>query len=69
MSHLVSAKSVSIEFAFGSAVIQAVSYSTLTQIFRDVVNSENLYVTIEGHTDNIGGDQSNLTLSQQRAVP
>jgi outer membrane protein OmpA-like peptidoglycan-associated protein len=27
-----------------------------------------LYVTIEGHTDNVGDDERNLTLSNQRAL-
>jgi outer membrane protein OmpA-like peptidoglycan-associated protein len=67
MSTLVSSKAVTIEFELGSAVISSVSNNTLLHITRDLVVAENLLVTIDGHTDNTGNPDLNLTLSQQRA--
>ena len=66
-TEMVSKKSVSIEFAFGSVTIQQGSYATLQGLLKDFIVAENLYVTIEGHTDNVGNDASNMTLSQLRA--
>lgn len=67
MSTLVSSKAVTIEFELGSARISSVSNSTLEKITRDLVVAENLLVSIDGHTDNTGNADGNLTLSQQRA--
>ena len=33
-----------------------------------LVNNPNMNLTIEGHTDNIGGDQKNMELSEARAT-
>lgn len=67
MSSLVSAKVVTIEFEYGKANISLASNATLEKMFRDLVVAENLLVTIEGHTDNVGNPTFNKQLSQDRA--
>lgn len=67
MTSLVSTKNVTIEFELGSARISPVSDATLKKITKDLIVAENLLVTIDGHTDNTGDPNGNLTLSQQRA--
>jgi OOP family OmpA-OmpF porin len=67
MSELVSAKSVTIEFRTASAEISPASAKELEQILSSVTIAENLLVTIEGHTDSQGNDDTNLSLSQARA--
>lgn len=62
-----SSKKVSIEFDLGSATIKPSSYKTLQEIANDLIVAENLLCSIEGHTDNTGNPNANLTLSEQRA--
>ena len=63
-----STKKVSIEFDLGSATIKPSSYDELESIASDLVIASDLLVSIEGHTDNTGNPDANLTLSQQRAA-
>ncbi|MEO7309682.1 MAG: OmpA family protein [Chitinophagaceae bacterium] len=63
----VSSKSYSIEFESGSATIKPSSYKTLDEIFESSVVAEGLKLGIYGHTDNVGIDEKNITLSEQRA--
>ena len=63
----VSSKSVQIQFASGSAKIQASSYAVLNEIFQGAVVAEGLKLGIYGHTDNVGNSESNLMLSDARA--
>ena len=67
MTSLVSKQSASIEFETGSDVISSKSNKILTELYNQTVISENLYVAIDGHTDNVGNPESNMTLSQKRA--
>lgn len=57
-----------INFAFNSDVIQKESYSILDEV-ADIIlsNPEYSLVRIEGHTDDVGGDAYNLSLSDRRA--
>ncbi|MBI2343118.1 MAG: OmpA family protein [Deltaproteobacteria bacterium] len=58
-----------IHFAFDSAVIRPISYPILddvAQILR--TNAHIAHVQVEGHTDFIGGDEYNLSLSRRRAA-
>lgn len=64
----VSSKSFQIQFETGSAVIKPQSYSVLDEILKSTVVAENLKVGVYGHTDNVGNDASNQTLSEQRAA-
>lgn len=64
----VSSKSFQIQFETGSAVIKPQSYAVLDEILKSTVVAENLKVGVYGHTDNVGNDAANQTLSEQRAA-
>jgi OOP family OmpA-OmpF porin len=64
----VSSKSYQIQFETGSAVIKPASYGVLDEILKSAVVAEGLKVGIYGHTDNVGNDQANQILSEQRAL-
>ncbi|HXB95006.1 MAG TPA: OmpA family protein [Puia sp.] len=64
----VSSKSYHIEFLTGSATIRSESYKTLDEIFESAVVAEGLKVGVYGHTDNNGGDEVNVPLSEKRAA-
>jgi OOP family OmpA-OmpF porin len=63
----VSKKSYSIEFQTGSAVVKPSSYKLLDEIFESAVVAEGLKLGVYGHTDNVGSDEKNVPLSDQRA--
>ena len=54
-------------FDSGSARIRAESYKTLADIGQLLTEAPALRLSIEGHTDSDGSEESNLTLSQDRA--
>jgi outer membrane protein OmpA-like peptidoglycan-associated protein len=54
-------------FDSGSARIRAESYKTLADIGSLLTEAPALRLSIEGHTDSDGSDESNLKLSQDRA--
>ncbi len=54
-------------FDSGSAQIKAESYKTLADIGQLLTDDAGLRLSIEGHTDGDGSDESNLALSRQRA--
>ena len=56
-----------INFDFNSDVIKNESKPTLDQILAILKENKDWKMTIEGHTDNIGGDSFNKTLSEKRA--
>jgi outer membrane protein OmpA-like peptidoglycan-associated protein len=64
----VSSRSYHIEFLTGSATIRPASYSILDSIFESAVVAEGLKVGVYGHTDNVGGDPTNIPLSEKRAA-
>ncbi|MBK7090563.1 MAG: OmpA family protein [bacterium] len=55
-------------FASGSDVIKPESTPTLKDIGTMLKDHPDLNVSIEGHTDNVGDDASNLDLSKRRAA-
>jgi outer membrane protein OmpA-like peptidoglycan-associated protein len=55
-------------FDFGSAHVRPESTPTLKEIAQMLKGHADLKLVIEGHTDNVGGDASNLTLSEKRAA-
>lgn len=67
MTNKIGNKSYSIEFVTGSATITEASKIELDQIYQDAVTADGTKISIGGHTDNVGNDASNMTLSQQRA--
>lgn len=56
-----------IYFDFDSAAIRAESEGVLAEIADALKQNPGWKLSIEGHTDNIGGDAHNLDLSQRRA--
>ena len=57
-----------LEFETGKSVIKTKSYTLLNEVV-DILNEyKDYYMTIEGHTDDVGTDAKNLTLSKDRAA-
>jgi len=56
-----------IQFETGKAVIKPVSYPILNSIAKVVIDNPTYKLTVEGHTDDVGEDEMNMTLSQDRA--
>ena len=56
-----------IYFDFASATIRAESEPTLREIAAIMGRNPGWHLSVEGHTDNIGGDEYNLDLSRKRA--
>ena len=54
-------------FDFNKATLKPESDSVLTRALGSLDASPTLNVEVQGHTDNVGGDASNLQLSQARA--
>ena len=57
-----------IYFAYNSAEIRPQSDSTLDAIAAMMKRDPTWQLTVTGHTDNVGGDATNLKLSQKRAA-
>jgi len=57
----------SVNFENASAVLTGQATKTLDEIGQLMTSQPNIKVEIGGHTDNVGADAYNLTLSQQRA--
>lgn len=57
----------SIQFNTGSAEIKPVSFPVLNKVLGQLVNADNTFVEVDGHTDNTGDATANISLSQQRA--
>lgn len=55
-------------FKLGSAVLDAGSYPTLDELAKLAKGCQNASIYVEGHTDNIGPDNMNQALSEQRAM-
>lgn len=56
-----------INFDFNSSSIKKESYSALDEAVKILKNNNDALFVIEGHTDNVGTDEYNLTLSKARA--
>ncbi len=67
ISQTVSNRSYPIQFETGSSVISPTSEQEMQTILASSIVSENLRIGISGHTDNVGNDQANQALSEQRA--
>lgn len=55
-----------LEFDFGKATIRERSYVYLNRV-ADLMNQKGIQLKLAGHTDNIGSDAANMTLSRNRA--
>lgn len=60
---------LSVQFAPGSAELTAAAHKTLDVLGQALVSPQltTVRVRIEGHTDTVGTDESNMSLSQRRA--
>jgi outer membrane protein OmpA-like peptidoglycan-associated protein len=57
-----------IQFESGKAVIKKDSYPIIDEVVRLLKNRADLRLGIYGHTDDVGGDATNLQLSKERAA-
>lgn len=56
-----------LNFQFGKAEIKKESFPYLDKLAETLLKAKNWTLEIQGHTDNVGSEKSNLTLSQNRA--
>ena len=56
-----------LEFLSGSHEISKGSYDALDDLAEYLLRKKNIKLEIGGHTDDVGSDESNLSLSQRRA--
>lgn len=56
-----------IQFETGRAVIKKVSFPIMDAITKVMTDNPSYKLIIGGHTDNVGSDQTNMTLSKNRA--
>ena len=56
-----------IYFAFGTAAIDPISDRALAELAKGLAGHPDWKVTVEGHTDSVGTDAANQTLSERRA--
>ncbi len=54
-------------FEYAKATLRSDSYPELDRIVDDMKGNPNLVLEIQGHTDNVGSNETNLKLSQDRA--
>jgi outer membrane protein OmpA-like peptidoglycan-associated protein len=54
-------------FAFGTAAIDPISDRALAELAKTLAGHRDWKVTVEGHTDSVGTDAANQTLSKRRA--
>jgi outer membrane protein OmpA-like peptidoglycan-associated protein len=56
-----------IQFETGKAVIKKTSYKLLDEVVQILNDYPDYYMTIDGHTDDVGKDDKNMQLSKDRA--
>ena len=56
-----------IKFETGKDIIKPVSYPILDKVVKVMSDNPEYQLEINGHTDNVGDDTKNMTLSQNRA--
>jgi len=54
-------------FDFGSSVLLPSSEPELHRLYRTLMENKSMQIEIRGHTDNVGSDESNQLLSENRA--
>lgn len=61
-------RSWNITFRTGSDELSPEATKVLEEMLNDLVISDNVFVEVNGHTDNVGNPQSNQDLSERRAA-
>lgn len=56
-----------IQFENGKSTIKTSSYSILDQVAKVFIENPSYIIEVQGHTDNVGNYQSNVSLSEKRA--
>jgi len=56
-----------LEFETGKSVIRSSSFASLDELAALLISKPTWKLRISGHTDNVGSDESNMTLSKNRA--
>ena len=56
-----------VDFETGSAILKTSSYDLLNRVADLLLRHTNLKLIVEGHTDDVGGEEVNETLSLKRA--
>ncbi len=64
----VSTAAKNILFVTGSAKLQKSSFKGLDEVVQILKDSPGMELSIDGHTDNVGSDESNQVLSENRAA-
>jgi outer membrane protein OmpA-like peptidoglycan-associated protein len=54
-------------FDTGKADLKSGAKTTLTRIAEQLKNNSDVRISVEGHTDNTGSSEKNVTLSEKRA--
>lgn len=57
-----------LEFETGKSIIRTTSYESLNRLADLLVRKPSYKLHISGHTDNVGNDASNMTLSKNRSL-
>ena len=57
-----------LQFVSGKSIIKSVSYSSLQNLAKILKENPSFKLKIAGHTDSVGSESSNLTLSKSRAT-
>jgi outer membrane protein OmpA-like peptidoglycan-associated protein len=55
-------------FVTGSAKLQSKSFKGLNEVIKILQDNPDMKLSIDGHTDNVGSDETNLKLSDSRAA-
>ena len=55
-------------FEFGKSTLKTESYPELKRLIKLLSDNPTITIELSGHTDNVGADADNLTLSQNRAA-
>ena len=58
---------LNVEFDYGRAVVEPKYYKDIQGVAEVMKKYPDMKIIIEGHTDNVGGKEYNLNLSQKRA--
>jgi len=67
VKQVIATKAYTIEFATGSSTLTPSGIAEVEKIYDALIIANGLSATIEGHSDNVGGENINLPLSEARA--